>query len=256
MDPKGHVTQPCASQGPWETARFSAWGRARPRAVVTPAEDAGGVSGECRSLSSLLYPPPSRSAPATGTGSEAQGLGPTGVPGFVGEVQSPRARVRAWAQARLDLLNCQAAFRSGRPFPLPGRGLGRVACARLVCVPADAYRLPLLILASWWARLRFHHWSLREAGRWLVGWPRAGSWGGASCSRSGRPLGSAVRLSDVPRVHPCLDQCSGPVPRAPPPGPPGWGPASPTVCTSRSSTEWSLLHSHCPQGDQVPSFLF
>lgn len=114
MDPKGHVTQPCASQGPWETARFSAWGRARPRAVVTPAEDAGGVSGECRSLSSLLYPPPSRSAPATGTGSEAQGLGPTGVPGFVGEVQSPRARVRAWAQARLDLLNCQAAFRSGR----------------------------------------------------------------------------------------------------------------------------------------------
>lgn len=138
----------------------------------------------------------------------------------------------------------------------PGRGLGRVECARLVCVPADAYRLPLLILASWWARLRFHHWSLREAGRWLVGWPRAGSWGGASCSRSGRPLGSAVRLSDVPRVHPCLDQCSGPVPRAPPPGPPGWGPASPTVCTSRSSTEWSLLHSHCPQGDQVPSFLF
>lgn len=56
----------------------------------------------------------------------------------------------------------------------PGRGLGRVACARLVCVPADAYRLPLLILASWWARLRFHHWSLREA--WEVARGVAPSW--------------------------------------------------------------------------------
>lgn len=178
--PKGARHPALRIPGAVGNGRFSAWGRARPRAVVTPAEDAGGVSGECRSLSSLLYPPPSRSAPATGTGSEAWGLGPTGVPGCVGEVQSPRARVRAWAQAWLDLLNCQAAFRSGRPFPLPGRGLGRVECVHLVCVPADAYRLPLLILASWWARLRFHHWSLREA--WEVARGVAPSWQLGRCT--------------------------------------------------------------------------
>lgn len=49
--------------------------------------------------------------------SAAVGLGP----GSVGEVQAPRAHVWARGQARFDLLNCQAAFRSGCTFSLlPG----------------------------------------------------------------------------------------------------------------------------------------
>lgn len=54
---------------------------------MTPTEDAGGVSGECRPLSPLPHPPPSRSAPATGSGSEAQGLGSTCVLGECGQAK-------------------------------------------------------------------------------------------------------------------------------------------------------------------------